>query len=52
MAQTLRQQAFTSLKDFLRGIYVANNDVVIVAVKKWLSEAGSNFYGREMQALV
>jgi hypothetical protein len=32
--------------------YFANSDVVIVAVKKWLSEAGSNFYERAMQAMV
>jgi hypothetical protein len=40
------------MKDDLRGKYFANNDVVIVAIKKWLSEAGSNFYDRGMQALV
>jgi hypothetical protein len=30
----------------------ANDDAVIVAVKKWLSEADSNFYKRRMQPLV
>jgi hypothetical protein len=36
------------MKDDLRGKYFANNDVVFVTVKKWLSEAGRNFYERNM----
>jgi hypothetical protein len=39
------------MKDDLHGEYFANNDVVIVAVKKWLSKAGINFCERGMQAL-
>jgi hypothetical protein len=40
------------MKDDLHGKHFVNNDVVIVAVKKWLSETGSNFYEKGMQALV
>jgi hypothetical protein len=40
------------MKDGLLGIYCSGDDIVIVAVKKRVLEAGSNFYQKEIEASV
>jgi hypothetical protein len=40
------------MKDGLQGKHFPNTDAVIEAVKKWLSQTNSDFYGAGIQRLV
>jgi hypothetical protein len=37
------------MKDGLRGKYFPDKDVVIAAVRKWVSSTGADFYDRSVQ---
>ena len=43
---------FRPMKDTLHGQCFHNNDIIIAAVKQWVTSTGADFYQRSMQALV
>jgi hypothetical protein len=48
---TNRLSPISPMKNDLSGEYFADDGVVIEAVKKWLSEPGSNFYWRGLEKM-